>query len=368
MRILNFPPMNVPIFDDHGTVSSGREKVYIDVHELLHSAGHDVISFTREGCRFANEPGVLTRPEWQFERKYRAQTALSLIDQVRPTHVICHGDFPSLGVLTGAGIHCMFVDHQSYFSISNLSCVYYFERVAKNRELGGKLYDVSEFSIAKKSAMLEYRSGQKYDLFDGSIKFQFPTRELMGASVSPVSGVPCFVGRISKTKNVVAAPRWFKRGVIPDFLVMSNSKTREEVTWDEAVETYPFLPEKTLFDVPRQELLQKLGSAPFSLVTSPYESAGIAAFESLCLGVPILCGIMSHQFHAAAEFIPDEFSHFAFASVATGDKISDPYFIERCQNASLEMRAELRHAVLEYNSRERCTDAIVSKLSLMSPL
>lgn len=370
MKILNLCPFGVPLYNDFGGIFGGREKVVIDLHRLMSSQGMDVTTLVREtdAGMFPDE-NTLVRPDEHFSRTSMELTLLSVIDHLKPTHIICHGEFPVLRILGEHGIHCMFIDHQMYYSINNLSWTHYFERVSVNKKLGGKMYDVSQFSVQKKKEVLRYRSGGKdCENFDGAIKLQFPTKELMEAKAQSVSGVPCFIGRFSVNKNISAAARWHKQKLITDFLIMSNSRNREEKVWESSIKTYRTIQEKTQFDVPRKQLIQNLASAPFSLITSPYESAGVAAFESLCLGVPILCSVMSNHSHASMEFVPPAFHNFAYCQIGTGDKISNPYFVRSCEGASVEMRAELRQAVLEYNSREKCVGSLTSKLNAMEPI
>lgn len=366
MKILNLCPFGVPLYNDLGGIFGGREKVVIEIHRLLRSQGVEIVTLVRQSdSRMFADEGTLVRPDEHFDRTKMELTLLSVIDAVSPTHIICHGEFPVLRVLVEHGIRCMFIDHQMYYSINNKSWEHYYGRVSENKKLGGSLYDVSDFSVMKKKEALEYRSGIPYDLYDGSIRLQHPTQELMQASAQEATGVPCFIGRFSVNKNINAAGRWSKQKLIPDFLVMSNSRNMEQKIWDAAVKTYPEFVQKTRFDVPRPELMRTLASAPFSLVTSPYESAGIAAFESLCLGVPILCAVMSNTTHASKEFVPPDFHHLAYAQVSVGDAISDPDFVSRCLSMTVETRAMIREAVLEYNSVEKCVASLMSKLNKM---
>jgi len=190
----------------------------------------------------------------------------------------------------------------------------------------------------KKKAIAEF--GVNFE-FDGWCRFQFPTKELLSRPIEKSEGYCVTIARCEKKKSIERMINHCIRNNFDWRLVTSLPNQASEELFAKELAKYDS--SKVSKNIPREQTLDILARGAILGSSSPFESAGVTAFEGLMFGLPLLLNEPpSHDnIHASRMFLPND----DFVSTLRGDQKKT----EKLMNLNLSERKNLRDLTISYN-------------------
>jgi len=326
---------NNPLFNSKGVLNGGIEKVIVDTHELLQSHGFDsnIIHFD-------------TSEESTIKKNKRLLSKLLEYDVV-----IIHNHQSIVKYLNKENKPFIFVEHWSLESINKLYYYDFFTRDYQNAKKNGSIFlTVSQTAKDFKENFFKKKWGINFT-FDGFIKFQHLSRELDSINVSEGNGKAITIARASREKQIHLIDK------LPniDYDIISIPFKDNKSYYDRNLKQ---IEEKILWNLDRKTTLDKLRKASVYYATCRIESAGIAPFEALCSGLPLV--LNEGEFgHASRMFAPKDAWYIC--------RSDENEKIEEFKKLSLEQRQQISKEVREYNSVDNFIESFkywINKLCL----
>ena len=354
MKVLNVHSSPFGIFSKTGSYMGGLEKVVFDTHNLLKST-FELKSFCSVSDNLEGDGWMPILPSeglgyWVKNRKQLYRDITLAIKAEAPDVIINHGSEKILKLSNLLGIPSLFIDHRAN-QLHKLYHEGFFTNLGfKTQELGGKVYTVSEFS--KNCKELEIRKLWNSDFkFDGWVNFQYVE------SIEPLIDIPnkkCItIGRPENNKSPHRIETLRKKFGIEYDLVTSlpdNPKTDTEKYFTTKLQSNQNIVNRMSLNVSRENTLELLKNSSLYYSTSPIESAGITAFESLSYGIPVLLHSPSGK-HASTMYIPDG-KGVAWEYFTTKNMDEVKFFIYKCMNYTYDERLSIQTELVNNNSKE----------------
>jgi len=289
MRILQIPKFSNldGLCSKSGIPLGGLEKTIIDMHDLLLEKGEDSIVVDSK-TSFLNK-SVEKIFSKDLSSVNNSKNIVDLVFKIKPDVILIHGNNSVFSRLTKLKIPCVLIDHQNHSQINKL----YHEglfldnwKIIKQFNLKSKFITVSLNSKIKKEQVINKNINTDFK-YDDFFIFQHLTSELEQVTIKHSEGCVITIGRCNFDKK----PHLIKKLNVDNYkiLTLNNElKTEKEQLY---FDTYFKKPEdltNVLFNLDRKTTLDILSKSSFYYSTCPNESAGISAFESLCLGVPLV--------------------------------------------------------------------------------
>lgn len=360
MKILQLHTNKHGLVSESGYPKGGLEKVIVDVADTLHDFGIDNFVNDTPDSRYvdtcSDQNRVISHSlDQKSYNRYFKKIILTWIESNKPDHIIVHGSNKLLRFLTENGIACLFVDHQMYTSINKLYHDDLFNAVVPQaRSIGSLIYTVS---AASKNDKEEKINGQGWYMngtfeFDGWLKFQHSTNELMEYGVSPGNGRMITIGRAAGDK----APHHlikYSAGTPADIFIMYDPGDDKSLRYrDEKILKKKTPNIEVHENAKRSDILRALNNSSIYYSTSPGESAGITAFEALSMGVPVVLNEKQDRKHASRMFMPEGTPYIR----SKDEDIPD------LMNMTLEERIRCKEECARHNTPESFIDELIRVL------
>ena len=340
MKVLQLIATKSGIRASSGSPNGGLESVILNLHEAFQNAGWDSHYSDSVG---SNSDASIRYDLEKYNYEMYANTVRSWVEREKPDLVIAHGTNALLKYLTERGIRVLFVEHSMAISINLNSYGALFGYIAPNaRTIGSKIITVSPITMTtKKKAIAEF--GVNFE-FDGWCRFQFPTKELLSRPIEKSEGYCVTIARCEKKKSIERMLNHCIRNNFDWRLVTSLPNQASEELFAKELAKYDST--KVSKNIPREKTLDILSRGAILGSSSPFESAGVTAFEGLMFGLPLLLNEPpSHDnIHASRMFLPND----DFVSTLRGDQKKT----EKLMNLSLQERKNLRDLTISYNPVE----------------
>ena len=309
----------------------------LNLHEAFRNAGWDSYYSDSVG---SNSDASIRYDLEKYNYEMYANTVRSWVEREKPDLVIAHGTNALLKYLTERGIRVLFVEHSMAISINLNSYGALFGYIAPNaRTIGSKIITVSPITMTtKKKAIAEF--GVDFE-FDGWCRFQFPTKELLSRPIEKSEGYCITIARCEKKKSIERMINHCIRNNFDWRLITSLPNQASEELFAKELAKYDSL--KVSKNIPREQTLNILARGAILGSSSPFESAGVTAFEGLMFGLPLLLNEPPSydRIHASRMFLPND----DFISTLRGDQKKT----EKLMNLSIQERKNLRDMTIEYN-------------------
>ena len=320
-----------------GSPNGGLESVILNLHEAFQNAGWDSHYSDSVG---SNSDASIRYDLEKYNYEMYANTVRSWVEREKPDLVIAHGTNALLKYLTERGIRVLFVEHSMAISINLNSYGALFGYIAPNaRTIGSKIITVSPITMTtKKNAIAEF--GVDFE-FDGWCRFQFPTKELLSRPIEKSEGYCVTIARCEEKKALMRMTNHCIKNNFDWRLVTSLPTQASEEFFAKWLSKYDQT--RISKNIPREQTLDILTRGAILGSSSPFESAGVTAFEGLMFGLPLLLNEPpSHDnIHASRMFLPND----DFVSTLRGDQKKT----EKLMNLSLSERKNLRDLTISYN-------------------
>ena len=337
VKILQLIATKSGIRASSGSPNGGLESVILNLHEAFQNAGWDSHYSDSVG---SNSDASIRYDLEKYNYEMYANTVRSWVKREKPDLVIAHGTNALLKYLTERGIRVLFVEHSMAISINLNSYGALFGYIAPNaRTIGSKIITVSPITMTtKKKAIAEF--GVDFE-FDGWCRFQFPTKELLSRPIEIAQAYCVTIARCEKKKSIERMINHCIRNNFDWRLVTSLPTQASEELFAKELSKYDST--KVSKNIPREKTLDILSRGAILGSSSPFESAGVTAFEGLMFGLPLLLNEPPSQdnIHASRMFLPND----DFVSTLRGDQKKT----EKLMNLSLSERKNLRDLTISYN-------------------
>jgi hypothetical protein len=337
VKILQLIATKSGIRASSGSPNGGLESVILNLHEAFQNAGWDSHYSDSVG---SNSDASIRYDLEKYNYEMYANTVRSWVEREKPDLVIAHGTNTLLKYLTERGIRVLFVEHSMATSINLNSYGALFGYVAPNaRTIGSKIITVSPITMTtKKKAIAEF--GVDFE-FDGWCRFQFPTKELLSRPIEKSEGYCVTIARCEEKKALMRMTNHCIKNNFDWRLVTSLPTQASEEFFAKWLSKYDQT--RISKNIPREQTLDILTRGAILGSSSPFESAGVTAFEGLMFGLPLLLNEPpSHDnIHASRMFLPND----DFVSTLRGDQKKT----EKLMNLSLSERKNLRDLTISYN-------------------
>lgn len=310
MKILNLHTCPNGLFTSERNSRGGLEKVVYDLHTLMLENGVEIhsvcspndISSMKQTKNF-HPINYSETSEWRGKNWELYKSKLwNLIEQIEPTMVIVHGTNKLLKVFNEWKLPVMFIDHQGHGSINKLYHYDFYNKVVpENRIYGGLIFGVSEISTKIKEDEIKKQKISDNFQFDGDIIFQYVTDELASyKTYNNPSHTPITIGIPEPYKQIHKIESVRKKGIINDYTIITikPDKPKQKIIdyLEKNIENNPEINKRILYNITREETMKRLSCSSLYVSTSPYESAGITAFEAMSFGVPVLFAFKNGSF------------------------------------------------------------------------
>ena len=316
------------LLNEFGIPVGGTEKVVMECHERLLENGFESYVIDSVESPYTAENRILA---------YGAGDGTGEVNQKVAEicqgfdHIVVHSNFTLPKYLNKMGIPYTFVDHLMLTPVNKMFYEDFFvETWVKAKELGSRFVTVSEY--AKKWKEEQYQKFNPDFYFDNFFKFQFVTSELAEVEVKAGEGYGTQIARPSKEKNL---NRFAK--MTGEYKILSNGDPEKAESCDKVINSI-------LWNRSRQETMDVLSRASYFYATSNLESAGIAPFEALCSGVPVVL-YDNGAGHTSYMFAPKGAWY-----VCRHDETDK---IEKYKTLTLEQRQEISAEVRDFNHSSR---------------
>lgn len=352
MKILQLHTNKHGLQSDNGYPKGGLEKVVIDIKHALDNAKIDnYVIDSPDSTLGVMDDTVINMSLEQKDYYKNKHIILTWIENNQPDHIIVHGSNKLLKFLTEHNIACLFVDHQQHISINKLYHMSLFNDVVpKARKVGSLIYSVSSESCITKANKINEQGLTDYEFsFDGWMNFQFITNELREIEVKPSNGKLCTIGRSAPDKAPHKIINFASKTKTPFDIIVMVKIDKDEDYYKNKLKP---VEDNVSRNISRKETLNILSEAGLYVSTCPSESAGITAFESLCLGVPIVLFESSKYRHASRMYMPEGSKYVV--------SIKEDY--SHLINLSLKERQKIREICIEHNSEEKFLNTLISRL------
>jgi hypothetical protein len=367
VRILNIHSYPFGLVNKEGSPNGGGEKVHLDIHHLLEENGIDIYSFCSESDPLHGDRWVKVLPSggldpWKKNKTQIYADITKAINKLKPDIIINNGSDKLLRLTNHLRIPSLFVDHRSN-DIHKLYHADFFTNSAfKNRELGGKSVTVSLYSqLTKNNVIKKYWGDKGYEL-DGYLQFQYVTPELESYEVAKYKTKNCItIGRPETNKNPHRIKKFAEKYKL-DYRIITQlpdkPKPDTEKYFNEKIVANPGVLKRTHVNIGRKFTMTMLKNSMLYYSTSEIESAGITAFESLCLGVPLVL-YSPLRYHASQMFAPD------------GEKYCWDYdnktanleeYVEHCKSLNFDQRREIANYTRSHSSKRIIAMKIIQQL------
>jgi len=329
-----------------GSPNGGLEAVILNLHEAFQNAGWE--SHYSDSVGSKSEASIRYDLENSNYTAY-ANTVREWVASKKPDLVIAHGTNALLKYLTDLGIRVLFIEHSMAISINLNSYGALFRDVApKARSIGSKIITVSPITMeTKKEAIAEF--GVDFE-FDGWCRFQFPTKELLSKPIEKSDGYCITIARCEEKKALMRMTNHCIRNNFDWRLVTSTPNSASEEFFAKWLSRYDQT--RIYKNIPREQTLSILARGAILGSSSPFESAGVTAFEGLMFGLPLILNEPpSHDnIHASRMFLPDD----EFITTLRGDQKKT----EQLMHLSIKERKNLRDLVIAHNPVQSVLDSL----------
>lgn len=354
-----------------GAVFGGLAKQVLDTHALLISKGIEIRTVTAASDELESAGFFVLNPEpssaiWANKRSYETYCK-ALVDYALATNVtniVVHGANRLAKALTSLGVPYLFIEHSMDSSINKRYHEEHFgEVIPKAREQGSKFYSVSQYAKENIERRVREQQLSKNFEFDGYLKLQYPTDELLAIKVCDGNGSAITIGRCDANKNPAAAISFLgNRMPLKIYAVKSDDNPKEQSYFEKKLKQHS---SSSILRINhnREEMLQDLAVSSIYISTSPNESAGITAFEALCLGIPVVL-MTNKPNHASLMFAPNEADYIR----CMDPKGIELDWIEKMGKLTVADRQNIRNQTIDHNDAKHVVDDILAALETMEPL
>lgn len=347
MKIIQISNTRRGLKNSSGSFTSGMEKIMVETHEVLLEMGYN--SYIVDSLVSSYSGKNIIRLDFD-NRISLTKKMIETIKVGKYDVVILHGHNSLAGNLAKENIPFIFIDHQSHESINRLFVrSAYEDNYDKAKSLGSLFVNVSEISTPKKNSKIQ-KFNPKFE-YDHSIKFQYFSPEL-DRFYDDISDHIIVVGRANPQKRIHKIKEISEYLNIPYKIITQVASVDNEVEL-EYFDKYLSNDENVLLNIPRELTVEMIGRSRAFVSTCPVESAGIAAFEALCMGVPVLLNESRTYQHASRMFLPKESKYIGNWKT---ENVSD------ILNISLEERKILSEFTRKFNSKESFKKSLIELL------
>lgn len=326
-------------------INGGLEKVIVETHQILLENGYD--SHVIDSMYSTYEaPNVhkISDPS-----KGKSNNELLASELEKYDVIIVHTHPSIVPYLNRKSIKYVYIDHWSLQSVNKVFYEFLFTTEWEKGKANGSIFlSVSEGAVAhKEHAVSKWAPNFR---FDGYMKYQFVPKEMESLEIGKPDGKVIGIGRPTSEKKIHITPTLG----LPYKIVSIMSENKSNLAKDH--ENYyqkklKPIEDNIMWNLTREQTLEEIRNSSILYSTCPVESAGIVAFEALCLGVPVV--LNEGKFvHASRMFATKDAWYIC--------RSDEPEKIERFMNLSQEEKQSIADEVRSLNTKQQFLDSFIS--------